>query len=190
MAQIRRNELLLFKKHAKNLRNNFYFSLQINRRAELCLSAMTITEEQKARMERNRQEALERRARMQSQEPAAAQMAGERENDKNAEQAGASTGDLQEQTNGTGIEAKHESGQKILTASSKEAPAPPASVVSNLLDELLARRSCAAAGEAVGKYELLDKALQHDGGADDLKEAMVSRLDDIIVSVVTMILSK
>ncbi len=138
-------------------------------------------------MERNRQEALERRARMQSQEPAAAQMAAEREIDKNAEQAGASTGDLQEQTNGTGIEAKHDSGLKILTASSKESPAPPASIVSNLLDELLARRSCAAAGEAVGKYELLDKALQHDGGADDLKEAMVSRLDDIIVSVVTMI---
>jgi hypothetical protein len=118
-------------------------------------------------------------------------MAGERENDKNAEQAGASTGDLQEQTNGTGIEAKHESGQKILTASSKEAPAPPASVVSNLLDELLARRQLhSTGGEAVGRYELLDKALQHDGGADDFKEAMVSRLDDIIVSVVTMILSK
>ena len=121
-------------------------------------------------MERNRQEALERRARMQSQEPAAAQMAGERENDnKEAEQSGVSTGDLQEQANGMGLEAKHDSGLKILTASSKEAPAPPASVVSNLLDELLARRSCAAAGEAAGRYELLDKALQHDGGADDFK---------------------
>ena len=141
-------------------------------------------------MERNRQEALERRARMQSQEPAAAQMAGERENDNNAEQAGDSTGGLREQTNGMGIEAKHDSGLKILTASSKEAPAPPASVVSNLLDELLARRGCAVAGEAVGRYELLDKALQLDGGAEDFKEAMVSRLDDIIVSVVTMILSK
>jgi hypothetical protein len=146
---------------------------------------MQLTEEQRARIEQNRQEALARRARAAQQQADATkplveqpkqQVPGE-EQQSGQEQVHAPPQEpkrpkLQE-TGGQPVDAR-------VAAHVKSAGDPPASAVARALDRLRG----ASVQDAGARYTQLTEAIEAigGGGAQEFKEAMADRLQSTIVS--------